>query len=63
MAISFSKPDPSSPAAVGSAQFNVTRRGFDQGEVRRRDEHGIDKAGVEQGTVVRELGDVPVTAV
>ena len=34
MAISFSKPDPSSPAAVGSAQFNVTRRGFDQGEVR-----------------------------
>ena len=34
MAISFSKPDPSSPAAVGSAQFNVSRRGFDQGEVR-----------------------------
>ena len=34
MAISFSKPDPSSPAAVGSAQFNVARRGFDQGEVR-----------------------------
>ena len=34
MAISFSKPDPSSPAAVGSAQFNVTRRGYDQGEVR-----------------------------
>jgi DivIVA domain-containing protein len=34
MAISFSKPDPSSPAAVGSAQFNVARRGYDQGEVR-----------------------------
>ncbi|MFM8002924.1 MAG: DivIVA domain-containing protein, partial [Actinomycetota bacterium] len=34
MAISFSKPDPSSPAAVGSAQFNVGRRGYDQGEVR-----------------------------
>ncbi len=34
MAISFSKPDPSSPAAVGSAQFDVTRRGFDQGQVR-----------------------------
>lgn len=34
MAISFSKPDPSSPAAVGSAQFNAARRGYDQGEVR-----------------------------
>ncbi len=34
MAISFTKPDPSSPAAVGSAQFDVTRRGYDQGEVR-----------------------------
>ncbi len=34
MAISFSKPDPSSPAAVGSAQFDVIRRGFDQGQVR-----------------------------
>ena len=34
MAISFSKPDPSSPAAVGSAQFNVTLRGYYQGEVR-----------------------------
>ncbi len=34
MAISFSKPDPASPAAVGSAQFKVTRKGYDQGEVR-----------------------------
>ena len=34
MAIIFSRPDPSSPAAVGSAQFNVERRGYDQGEVR-----------------------------
>ncbi len=34
MAISFSRPDPSSPAAVGSAAFPVSRRGFDQGEVR-----------------------------
>ena len=34
MAISFSRPDPSSPAAVGSAQFSVVRRGFEQGEVR-----------------------------
>ena len=34
MAISFSRPDPSSPAAVGSAQFNIAKRGYDQGEVR-----------------------------
>lgn len=34
MAISFSRPDPSSPAAVGAASFPVARRGFDQGEVR-----------------------------
>lgn len=34
MAISFSRPDPSSPAAVGSATFPTNRRGFDQGEVR-----------------------------
>jgi cell division septum initiation protein DivIVA len=34
MAISFSRPDPSSPAAVGSAQFSVVRRGFEQEEVR-----------------------------
>lgn len=34
MAISFSRPDPSSPAAVGSASFPVVRRGFDQGEIR-----------------------------
>ena len=34
MAISISRPDPSSPAAVGSAQFTVTRRGFDTEEVR-----------------------------
>ena len=34
MAISFSRPDPSSPAAVGSAAFPTNRRGFDQAEVR-----------------------------
>jgi DivIVA domain-containing protein len=34
MAISFSRPDPSSPAAVSAAAFNVSRRGFDQAEVR-----------------------------
>jgi len=34
MAISFSRPDPSSPAAVGAASFPVARRGFEQGEVR-----------------------------
>jgi DivIVA domain-containing protein len=34
MAISFSRPDPSSPAAVGSAAFPTSRRGFDQAEVR-----------------------------
>ena len=34
MAISFSRPDPSSPAAVSAASFNVSRRGFDQAEVR-----------------------------
>lgn len=34
MAISFSRPDPSSPAAVGAAQFSVGRRGFEQEEVR-----------------------------
>ena len=34
MAISFSRPDTSSPAAVGSAAFPVNRRGFDQAEVR-----------------------------
>lgn len=34
MAISFSRPDPSSPAAVGSAAFPTGRRGFDQAEVR-----------------------------
>jgi DivIVA domain-containing protein len=34
MAITFSRPDPSSPGAVGSAQFNIARRGYDQGEVR-----------------------------
>lgn len=34
VAISFSRPDPSSPAAVGSAQFEVVRRGFSQEEVR-----------------------------
>src|SRR3954454_10025660 len=34
MAISFSRPDPSSPASVSAAQFQTARRGFDQGEVR-----------------------------
>ena len=34
MAISFSRPDPSSPSAVGAASFPVAKRGFDQGEVR-----------------------------
>ncbi|MSO14879.1 MAG: DivIVA domain-containing protein [Ilumatobacteraceae bacterium] len=34
MAISFSRPDPSSPTAVGSAAFPTGRRGFDQAEVR-----------------------------
>ncbi len=34
MAISFSRPDPSSPAAVSEATFNTGRRGFDQQEVR-----------------------------
>ncbi len=34
MAISFSRPDPSSPAAVAGAAFPTTRRGFDPNEVR-----------------------------
>lgn len=34
MAISFSRPDPASPNSVSAASFPVTRRGFDQGEVR-----------------------------
>ena len=34
MAITFSRPDPSSPGAVGSAQFNIAKRGYEQGEVR-----------------------------
>lgn len=34
MAISFSRPDPSSPSAVAAASFPVSRRGYDQGEVR-----------------------------
>lgn len=34
MAISFSRPDPSSPTAVAGAGFSTTRRGFDQNEVR-----------------------------
>mgnify|MGYP003342144179 CR=1 FL=1 len=34
MAISFSRPDPSSPSAVAAASFPVSRRGFDQSEVR-----------------------------
>src|SRR3954447_17712328 len=34
MAVSFSRPDPSSPAAVASAGFPTVRRGFDPTEVR-----------------------------
>ena len=34
MAMSFSRPDPSSPASVADAGFNTSRRGFDQAEVR-----------------------------
>ena len=34
MAISFSRPDPSSPSAVADANFPTSRRGFDQQEVR-----------------------------
>ena len=34
MATNFTRPDPSSAASVSSAQFNTTRRGFDQSEVR-----------------------------
>lgn len=34
MAMSFARPDPSSPNSVASATFAMSRRGFDQGEVR-----------------------------
>ena len=34
MALSFSRPDPSSPSAVASATFTTARRGFDPNEVR-----------------------------
>jgi DivIVA domain-containing protein len=34
MAMSFARPDPSSPASVADAVFGTGRRGFDQGEVR-----------------------------
>lgn len=34
MAISFSRPDPSSPSAVSAAAFSPSRKGFDQTEVR-----------------------------
>ena len=34
MAISFSRPDPASPASVSSAQFPTARKGYDQSEVR-----------------------------
>lgn len=34
MAISFSRPDPSSPAAIASATFTSSRRGFEPNEVR-----------------------------
>jgi DivIVA domain-containing protein len=34
MALSFSRPDPSSPSEVGAAVFTVARRGYDQAEVR-----------------------------
>ena len=32
--MSFSRPDPASPAQVADANFSTSRRGFDQGEVR-----------------------------
>jgi DivIVA domain-containing protein len=34
MAMSFARPDPSSPASVADATFNTSRRGFDTAEVR-----------------------------
>ncbi|MEO5902038.1 MAG: DivIVA domain-containing protein, partial [Ilumatobacteraceae bacterium] len=34
MALSFSRPDPSSPDAVAAASFSTGRRGFEQSEVR-----------------------------
>jgi len=34
MAMSFARPDPSSPASVADADFGTSRRGFDQTEVR-----------------------------
>jgi DivIVA domain-containing protein len=34
MALSFSRPDPSSPDAIASASFSTGRRGYDQNEVR-----------------------------
>src|SRR4029077_7555909 len=34
MAMSFARPDPSSPASVADAAFGTARRGFDQQEVR-----------------------------
>ena len=34
MAMSFARPDPSSPASIADAAFGTGRRGFDQGEVR-----------------------------
>jgi DivIVA domain-containing protein len=34
MALSFSRPDPSSPDAVAAASFSTSRRGYDQTEVR-----------------------------
>ena len=34
MAVSFPRPDPSSPASIARANFGTARRGFDQNEVR-----------------------------
>ena len=34
MAMSFARPDPSSPASVADASFGTSRRGYDQSEVR-----------------------------
>jgi cell division septum initiation protein DivIVA len=34
MAISFTRPDPSSPSSVASASFPTSRKGFEQGDVR-----------------------------
>ena len=57
MAISFSRPDPSSPSAVGAASFPVARRGYDQGEVRdflRMVAAGASRIGTSSGLKILE---------